>query len=102
MEDNQFFYTDQDAAIRKAIENIFTESYHGLCTFHIMQIAIKHLSPMKDKEKDELEDEVEASHILFDFGACMFGFEDKTTFQEAFDDMRCKVHKQTWLIVSTR
>jgi zinc finger SWIM domain-containing protein 3 len=67
-----------------------------------MQIAVKHLSPMKDKEKDELEDKVEASHILFNFGACMFGFEDKTTFQEAFDDMRCKVHKQTWLIVSTR
>jgi zinc finger SWIM domain-containing protein 3 len=27
----------------------------------------------------------------------MYGFEDKIAFQEAFDNMRCKVHKQTWL-----
>ncbi|PVH62602.1 hypothetical protein PAHAL_3G334900 [Panicum hallii] len=27
----------------------------------------------------------------------MYGFEDKAAFQEAFDIMRCKVHKKTWL-----
>ena len=27
----------------------------------------------------------------------MYGFEDKTTFEEAFDIMRSKVRKQTWL-----
>ena len=30
-------YTCQDVAMGKAIKNVFTESYHGLCTFHIMQ-----------------------------------------------------------------
>jgi zinc finger SWIM domain-containing protein 3 len=29
-------YTDQDAAMGKAIDAVFTEAYHGLCTFHIM------------------------------------------------------------------
>jgi zinc finger SWIM domain-containing protein 3 len=92
-------YTDQDAAMGKAIEKVFTESYHGLCTFHIMQNAIKHLCPLKDEEKEEGkgEDEEKEPHILADFSECMYGYEDKAEFQEAFDNMRLKVHKQTWL-----
>ena len=30
-------YTDQDTAMAKAEKIVFTRSYHGLCTFHIMQ-----------------------------------------------------------------
>ena len=96
-------YTDQDAAMGKAIKEVFTESYHGLCTFHIMQNAVKHLCPLKGEEKDEEEgegsgeDEEEESHVITDFGECMYGFEDKVEFEEAFDNMRSKVHKQTWL-----
>ena len=104
-------YTDQDAAMGKAIGKVFTESYHGLYTFHIMQNAAKHLSPLKSEEKDEEkekyegkeederkdEEEEEESHILTDFTECMYGYEDKEEFQEAFDNMRLKVHKQTWL-----
>ena len=52
-------YTDQDATMEKGIKIIFTESYHGLCTFYIIQNAVKHLSPVKDKEKDEGEKEEE-------------------------------------------
>ena len=63
-------YTDQDAAMGKAIEKVFTESYHGLCTFHIMQNAVKHLSPVKGEDEDEDEE----PHILSNFSACMFGF----------------------------
>jgi zinc finger SWIM domain-containing protein 3 len=68
-----------------------------------MQNAVKHLSPMKgeDEIKSENEDKSEKedkeSHILSDFSACMYGYEDKAVFQEAFDIMRSKVHKQTWL-----
>ncbi|XP_044331085.1 protein FAR1-RELATED SEQUENCE 5 isoform X2 [Triticum aestivum] len=90
-------YTDQDIAMGKAIEHVFTQSYHGLCTFHIMQNAVKHLSSVKDEEEDEVEDEEKETHILTDFGACMYGYEDKAEFEEAFDNMRQKVHKQTWL-----
>uniref|UniRef100_A0ACD5X0B4 Uncharacterized protein n=1 Tax=Avena sativa TaxID=4498 RepID=A0ACD5X0B4_AVESA len=95
-------YTDQDAAIGKAIGKVFTESYHGLCTFHIMQNAVKHLSPLKGEENNEEkgegkgEDEEEES-ILTDFSECMYGYENKVEFEEAFDNMRHKVHKQTWL-----
>ena len=90
----------------KAIKIVFTQSYHGLCTFHIMQNAIKHLSPVKGTEeeegekKDEGEQEEEGdeeSHILYDFSACMFEHEDERSFEEAFQNMRSKVHKQTWL-----
>ncbi|XP_073360485.1 protein FAR1-RELATED SEQUENCE 5-like, partial [Aegilops tauschii subsp. strangulata] len=53
----------------------------------------------KDGEDGEYEDEEEEeeSHIITDFSECMYGYEDKVEFQEAFDDMRNKVHKQTWL-----
>ena len=91
-------YTDQDAAMGKAIKNVFTESYHGLCTFHIMQNAIKHLSVKgQEEEEGEGDQEDEEPHILSDFSACMYGYEDKEAFEEAFDIMRTKVHKQTWL-----
>jgi zinc finger SWIM domain-containing protein 3 len=99
-------YTDQDAAMAKAIKIVFTESYHGLCTFHIMQNAVKHLSPIKGEEEDEAEEKEEGvekeegdeeSHILYDFSACMFAHEDEASFEETFQIMRTKVHKQTWL-----
>ena len=91
-------YMDQDAAMGKAIKIVFTESYHGLCTFHIMQNAVKHLSPVKGKEEDKGEEEDEGeeeSYVLSDFSACMFGHEDEASFEEAFQIMRSKVHKQT-------
>ena len=37
------FFTDQDAAMGKAVAEVFAEAWHGLCTFHIMQNAVKHL-----------------------------------------------------------
>jgi zinc finger SWIM domain-containing protein 3 len=54
-----------------------------------MQNAIKHLTPV------EVEDEEKEPHILTDFSACMYGYDDKATFEEAFENMRLKVHKQT-------
>ena len=101
----RIIYTGQDAAMEKAAKKVFTESYHGLCTLQIMRNAVKHLSPVKCNEEEEGEKEVqeegeeedEESHILKDFSACMYGYEDKVAFQEAFDILRSKVHKQTWL-----
>jgi zinc finger SWIM domain-containing protein 3 len=65
-----------------------------------MQNVVKYLSSVKDKDGEgegEGEGEDEEYHILSDFSACMYGYEDKVEFQEAFDIMRFKVHKQTWL-----
>jgi hypothetical protein len=37
------FYTDQDFAVGKTVEQAFHEAWHGLYSFHILQNAIKHL-----------------------------------------------------------
>jgi len=53
---------------------------------------------VKRKDEGEQDDEgEEKSHILYDFSACMFGHEDEASFEEAFQILRSKVHKQTWL-----
>ncbi|XP_024311366.1 protein FAR1-RELATED SEQUENCE 5-like isoform X1 [Brachypodium distachyon] len=105
-------YTDQDAAMGKAVGEVFAEACHGLCTFHIMQNAVKHLHEEKDedqkkekkkkekkKEKNEEKkrEENEETIIMADFSACMFEYEDKAEFEQKFDLMRKKVSKQTWL-----
>jgi hypothetical protein len=33
----------------KAVEDVFTEAWHGLCTYHIMQNVTKHLCNSKDE-----------------------------------------------------
>jgi hypothetical protein len=80
-------YTDQDIAMGKAVEHVFPETWHGLCTFHIGQNATKHLSKYNTEE----------SNILAEFCACMLEYEDRATFEETFNAMRAKVQKQTWL-----
>jgi zinc finger SWIM domain-containing protein 3 len=47
------FYIDQDAAMGKAVAEVFTGAWHGLCTFHIMQNAIKHLHEEDSEEENE-------------------------------------------------
>jgi len=88
-------FTDQDSAMGKAVREVFIESWHGLCTFHIMQNAAKHLS---DSKKDDDKDK-KKPHILTEFSACMYDIEDKIAFDEAFDIMINKVDKKkaSWL-----
>jgi zinc finger SWIM domain-containing protein 3 len=93
-------FTDQDSAMGKAIDRVFSESKHGLCTFHIMQNAIKHLpSKRKDGETEntleEGDGEGNGSSLLKDFSACMYEYDDPETFEEAFKVMRSKVKTQT-------
>jgi zinc finger SWIM domain-containing protein 3 len=95
-------YMDQNAAIGKVVHEVFSETWHGVCTFHIMQNAAKHLAePEKDESSTSSEDVVEGTEeepsILADFRTCMYEYEDKETFKNAFDITRTKVKKQTWL-----
>nr|XP_025877975.1 protein FAR1-RELATED SEQUENCE 5-like [Oryza sativa Japonica Group] len=95
-------YTDQDSAMGKAIKKVFLESWHGLCTFHIMQNAVKHVAELEDEEssnspKQTAEDNEEEQSILTDFSACMFEYEDEETFEQAFSTIRAKASKQSWL-----
>jgi zinc finger SWIM domain-containing protein 3 len=89
-------FTDQDIAMGKAVREVFVEAWHGLCTFHIMQNAVKHLSNGKNDDDDK---EKEEPHILSEFSACMYNIEDKGAFAEAFDIIRSKVDKKkaSWL-----
>ena len=77
----------------KAVATVFTSAWHGLCTWHISQNALKHLS---SQNEDESEDE-EESTILADFSSCMYEYEQEVDFEEAFAAMRGKVSKSTWL-----
>jgi len=80
-------YTNQDYAMEKAVAEVFVEAWHGLCTFHIMQNAIKHLCEEKNED----------TNILSDFGACMFEYVDMAEFEHKFNIIRKRVGKQTWL-----
>jgi len=73
----QTIFTDQDAAMAKALPEVMPDTWHGLCTWHIMQNGIKHLGNlMKD-----------GSHLLRDFKSCMFDYEDETEFENAWKKM---------------
>jgi hypothetical protein len=78
-------YTDQNSAIGKAVQGVFTNAWHGLSTFHIMQNAIKHLP------------EINGLTILSDFSACMFEYEDQKKIEKEFDIMKSKMQNQSWL-----
>ena len=42
-------FTDQDPAMAKALNEVMPNTWHGLCTWHIIQNGIKHLGNlMKD------------------------------------------------------
>jgi hypothetical protein len=61
----------------KAVKEVFLETWHGLCTFHIMRNVVKHLSEAGDEEsstspKQTTEENDKEPSILADFSACMF------------------------------
>ncbi|TVU13388.1 hypothetical protein EJB05_40441 [Eragrostis curvula] len=110
-------FTDQDVAMGKAIAELFLNTWHGLCTWHISQNAVKHLNKQKivskkkaegkqkivskkkteGKQKVTCKDKTEDTCILADFSACMYEHEDISKFEEVFHTMRSKVQKETWL-----
>jgi zinc finger SWIM domain-containing protein 3 len=67
-----------------------------------MQNAVKPLAEPDDEEScaspnQELEDSNKEPSILSDFSACIYKYEDEATFEDAFNIMRSKTKKQTWL-----
>ncbi|XP_048503032.2 protein FAR1-RELATED SEQUENCE 5-like [Beta vulgaris subsp. vulgaris] len=79
-------FTDQDIGMGKAIKLAMPETWRGLCTWHIMENAGRHLMHA-------------GSDVLKDFRACMYEHDEETTFVKAFDDLREKVQveKHSWL-----
>jgi transposase-like protein len=52
-------YTDQDSVMWKAVKEVFVEAWYGLCTFHIMQNAYKHLSGSNNEESSTFPNHIE-------------------------------------------
>ncbi|KAK2986227.1 hypothetical protein RJ640_010061 [Escallonia rubra] len=82
-------FTDQDISMENAIHVVMPDVRHSLCTFHIMQNAIKHLGNLM---KDD-------SCFLSDFKALMFEFEDVTKFEKEWEALfkNYKVRGNSWL-----
>jgi hypothetical protein len=83
-------YKDQDMAMKNAISMVFLDSWHGLCTFHIMQNVVKHLARMG---RDE-------SSALAELSACMYEYEDVKIFEETFSSLRSKVRNEDTYVVT--
>ncbi|XP_024178529.1 protein FAR1-RELATED SEQUENCE 5-like [Rosa chinensis] len=82
-------FTDQDPAMAKALVEVLPDTFHGLCSWHIMQNGIKHLGYlMKD-----------GSFFLTDFATCMYEHEEEKEFEDAWNAMLCKynVCSNPWL-----
>ena len=75
-------YTDQDATMGKAVKAVFLGPWHGLCTFHIMQNAAKHLAEHYDEEsatspKQEVKGSNKEPSIISNFSTCMYEYKMK-------------------------
>ncbi|XVF57931.1 hypothetical protein PTKIN_Ptkin07bG0022000 [Pterospermum kingtungense] len=68
--------TDQDHAISKAIEEVFPDSCHRLCLWHISKNAPSHLGSLNTNPE---------FHVLFH--KCMQGCESKIEFEETWTKM---------------
>jgi len=69
--------TDQDAAMAKAISLVMPETFHGLCTWHIRQNALRHVNHLYQK----------SSQFGLDFEACIDVHEDEGEFLNAWNSL---------------
>lgn len=80
-------FIDQDIAMGKAIGEVFVDATHGLCTWHMSQNAINHLSSYRN----------DGPSILKDLKLCMYQYEREVHFEEVFKLMQSKVKQGSWL-----
>ncbi|XP_043717617.1 protein FAR1-RELATED SEQUENCE 5-like [Telopea speciosissima] len=67
-------FTNQDAAMSRAIAEVLPETWHGLCTWHLMQNGIKHLGNLMKH----------GSSFLKDLNKCIFQYENEEEFENAW------------------
>ncbi|KAI8568901.1 hypothetical protein RHMOL_Rhmol02G0236700 [Rhododendron molle] len=70
-------FTDQDAAMAKAISIVMPDVTHGLCTFHLNQNALKHLGHLFKNDSD----------FGKELNTCIFGYADEQELEEGLDRM---------------
>lgn len=82
-------FTDQDAAMAKALNEVMPDVWHGLCTWHLNQNGIRDLGNMM---KD-------GSQFLRDLKYCMYNIIEKEHFELAWRKLLLdyNVENNTWL-----
>ncbi|XP_026399627.1 protein FAR1-RELATED SEQUENCE 9-like [Papaver somniferum] len=82
-------FTDQDAAMAKALASQWPESCHRLCIWHIYQNAAKHLSHVFHK----------FTNFATDFTNCVYDYEDEEEFTNAWFKMleKYNLNGNDWL-----
>lgn len=86
-------FTDQDQAMAKALQEVMPETFHILCTWHLMQNGIKHLDNLMQ----------DWSNFLCDFKRCMYAIDDEIKFEEAWSALleQFNVQENKWLQSTT-
>ncbi|KAJ3672365.1 hypothetical protein LUZ60_007086 [Juncus effusus] len=81
--------TDQDAAMSRAIANVWPNTTHRLCVWHMYQNAAKHLSHVFNGSKS----------FERDFSNCVYDCDDEEEFLEAWNDMieKYELSQNKWL-----
>ncbi|KAK9290232.1 hypothetical protein L1049_008399 [Liquidambar formosana] len=81
--------TDQSTAMAKAISEVFPNTYHRLCVWHIYQNAAKNLSHVFHGSKQ----------FAHDFGECIYDYEDEDDWLHAWNNMLEKygLKENNWL-----
>ncbi|KAI8551016.1 hypothetical protein RHMOL_Rhmol06G0152000 [Rhododendron molle] len=82
-------FTDQDAAMAKAIKSVLPDVSHGLCTFHLNQNALKHLGHLFNAESD----------FGKELNACIFGYEEPDELKKAWETLvqKYNLKDNTWM-----
>ena len=66
-------FIDHDQAMSRALEEVMSETHHGLCTWQLLQNGIKHLGIRMKK----------GASLLTDFSKCMYDIGIEVDFEKA-------------------
>ncbi|XP_075112302.1 protein FAR1-RELATED SEQUENCE 5-like [Nicotiana tabacum] len=85
----KIIFTDQDAAISKAISLVMPEVYHRLCVWHMEQNAAKHLKQIYKRY----------ASFRGDFRKCIYEYEDEVEFIDSWNTIldEYNLHENEWL-----
>ncbi|WJX95405.1 hypothetical protein P8452_76729 [Trifolium repens] len=82
-------FTDQDPAMAKAISEVFPETYHRLCLWHLFQNALKNVNHAFKR----------SDSFATDLRSCIYDFEYEDDFLTAWNSLLDKhnLHQNKWM-----
>ena len=81
--------TDQDPAMAKVISEVFPESYHRLCLWHLFQNALKNVNHAFQR----------SNYFASELQSCIYGFEYEDDFLNAWESLLDKhnLRQNKWM-----